>query len=415
MLGAAVVLACLAAAAVGCNGESATSRADPNARELLAITTPPDASTTLLRRLDPDTLQPTGATLDLGEYHDAWAFSPDRRTLAVGTFARTGVRLIDHAGLRFIRDIPLPVAAVGVGWVTPRHAAVLLQRGGVVVVDAESGRVARRWRMSYRFPCERDRQATIARGVVFVVAARRGGAVRLVRIDDNARLRSVEVRRVRAPASRSACGAAAFAVDPSGRRALVAARRGPIAEVNLRSLAVKYRDSRPLRAALADRARCRQAGSACIGRRSAVWATADSVAIGGADWIPRRGRRPVESPAGVAVIDTRRWKAKRIDPAAGDVTITGQSTLLTFGGSRPGLRATGADGSAKWVALRGRKVHDALVAGSRVYVLGEPPASTHIFAAETGNLISSRAAGLGYLDVLDGRTDSGDPAASPGP
>src|SRR5688500_4363070 len=83
----------------GC-GSGAASSQPPADGTVLAISTPLDGSTTSLRLLDSRTLAPRPGGFDLGEYHDAWAFSPDRTTLAVGTFARTGLRLIDPVTLR---------------------------------------------------------------------------------------------------------------------------------------------------------------------------------------------------------------------------------------------------------------------------------------------------------------------------
>ncbi len=134
-----------------------------------------------------------------------------------------------------------------------------------MLIDAQHGSVMRRWALSYRLPCERRRQAVTRHGVVFVVGDR-AGAIRLLRVDSGGELRIVGLTRVRAPSSGHSCGSAAFAVDPAGDRAIVAGSRGPLAEVNLGSLAVGYHDNATLRRALAQPSLCR----ACIGRRSAV-------------------------------------------------------------------------------------------------------------------------------------------------
>ncbi len=145
-------LALAATLLAGC-GVDAAPPAAPAAESILAITTPPDGGSTVLGRFDADTLAPLEGSFDLGEYHDAWAFSPDRRTLALGTFARTGVRLIDPVSLRLERDVPMPIAAIGVGWVSAERVAVLLQSGGVVLIDARTwpdrcgaGRSSTSWR-----------------------------------------------------------------------------------------------------------------------------------------------------------------------------------------------------------------------------------------------------------------------------
>jgi hypothetical protein len=231
----------------------------------MAITTPLDRSTTRLGRLDRLTLGPGGDAVDLGEYHEAWAFSPDGQTLAVGTFVRTGVRFVDVAGLRLVRDVPMPIAAVGVGWVAHDRVVALLQKGGVVLVDARDGSIVGRRRLSYAPPCAGRRQATTPSRVVFVVATGRG-VIRLVRIDASGDVTRVSLPRLRAQSSARTCSAPGFAVDPSGGRALVAAVQGPLAEVDLADMSVRYRHVRGLPRGLRRRTRCPRGW--CIGRRS---------------------------------------------------------------------------------------------------------------------------------------------------
>lgn len=365
----------------------------------------------MLRRLGADTLAPRAGGIDLGEYHDAWTFSPDRLTLAIGTFGRTGVRLVDPAALRVVRDIPMPVAAIGIGWITPERIAVLLQRGGVVIVNARDGRIERRWRLSYRLPCRQRRQATTPHGVVFVVASRDDSAIRLIRVDDDAGIRILELPRVQAPSSPQMCGASAFAIDPAGQRALVAGSRGPVAEVDLGSLAVTYPASPKLREKLGQSTDCPTRRD-CTGRRTAVWPAAHTLAIGGVNRTERRGAR-TETPTGIALIDTRTWSGRLIDRSASEVTTTADGTHLTFGGGRSGVRAAALDGTPRWAALQDEKVRSTSVAGNRVYALDAAATATHVLDAATGARISSTATDLGHLDVLTGRTDAGDPVASP--
>ncbi len=382
--------------------------------DLLAITTPPDASSTVLGWYDADTLAPKPGGVDLGEYHDAWAFSADGRTLAVGTFGRTGVRLIDVrelSGLRITRDVPMPVATVGVAWLRPERIAVLLQRDGVAIVDAAAGRIERRWPLSYRFPCERRRQAVTPYGVVFVVATR-VGAIRLVIVDADGGLRFVSLPRVRAPSTVHTCGSAAFAVDPAGGRAVVVGSRGPIAEVDLASLAVRYNDDAKLRSALGQVPGCRPVGATCTMRRTAEWSATRRLVMAGVNVVDRRGARPFETPTGVSVVDPTTWSARRVDRSAGAVTVTRDGTLLTFGGRRAGVRATARDRSVRWTALTAERVRSVSATGNRVYVLDETGATTHVLDAATGARISSPSPGLGRLDILTGRAHSGDPGAS---
>lgn len=391
----------------GATGGQAPNPPGTSPTTVLAITTPPDASSTLLRQVDAETLAPRADALDLGEYHDAWAFSADRRQLAVGTFARTGVRFIDPDALTIKRDVPLPVAAVALGWSSPGRVAVLLQRDGVALVDANKGTIVRRWPLSYRFPCERRRQAVTTHGVVFVVGTREG-AVRLIRVDADGDLRVVSLPRVRTPLSSRTCSSAAFAVDPSGSRAVVAGSRGPIAEVTLASLAVRYRNSPTLRRALGQVTACRPANRICTGRRSAVWSAAHTLAISGVNFSGRRGIRPKATPAGVSVINPTTWSARRLDRSATDVAVMRDGTLLTFGGHRRGVRATSGNGSLRWAALNAERVRSVSVSGDRVYAVNEPGTRTHVLDAATGALLASPTTNIFRLDLLTGRIHSGD-------
>ena len=400
----------------GCGGASSsqtttqitTQRADNvGPAGVLAITTPVDGSGTMLRRLDADTLAPLSAGTDLGEYHGAWAFSRDRRVLAVGTFARTGVRLIDPASLAITRDIPLPVAAVALGWVSAQRIAVALQRGGVVVVDAGRGRIERRWPLRYRLPCGASRQAVTPHGVIFAVTSR-SGTVRLLRVDAHGRLRSVTLSRVRAPSGPRTCAAPALAADPGGVRAVVVAAHGPLAEIDLTSLAVAYHAGRELRRAIGQPVGCPRRRR-CTATVTAAWLDDNTVVTGLTGSSERRGTHPTSSPGGVAVIDTRRWSARAIDRQAGDLALGPRKRLLSFGAQRRGMRATALDGTTRWTALRQRRLRSVIAAAGRVYALDEAADRAHVLDAATGARISAPRLALGRLQILTGRTHSGDP------
>jgi len=396
----AAIIACVAIS--GCKGK--TAQVGPERPgEILAITTPLNAATTLLGWRDRDTLAPREGVVDLGEYHDAWAFSPDGDTLAVGTFRRTGVRLVDPKVPRILRDVPTPIAVVAVGWIGPDRVAALLQTGGVVIIDRRAGRVERQWHLSYRRPCGQRRQTTTPHGVVFLVAGRTGAA-QLIRVDPAGTIRIVELPRVRAPSGAHTCGSVAFAVDPKRQRAILMAGRGPIAEVALNSLTVTYR-TRP--SALSPSHACRRAPGVCISQRTAVWLSGNTVAVSGADWINRRRGRAIRLPAGTAVLDTSTWSVRWIDRTASGVTITRRGTILTYGGVRAGLRATTLDGRRAWSAVRGREVREVAVAGNRTYILDNPPRTTRVLDTNNGGLISSQSKPFGRLDVLTGRAESG--------
>lgn len=374
---------------------------------VLAITTPADGSTTTLQRLEADTLAPVAAGTALGEYHGAWAFSRDRRVLAVGTFARTGVRLIDPRSLAITRDIPLPVAVVALGWVSPDRIAVLLQRGGVVVVDADRGRIERRWPLSYSVPCGATRQAVTPDGVIFVITGRSGTA-RLLRVDAAGQLRVVTLSRVRAPSGPRTCGAPALAADPAGRRAIVLGSHGPLADVDLASLSVAYHPQRELRRAIGQPAGCAR-GRICTAKVVAAWLDDKTVVTGLTRWTEAREARPVASAGGVAVIDSRTWSARVVDRRAGDFALARDKGLLTFGAQRRGVRAIAADGTTRWVALRQRRLRNATATAGRVYALDEAADRAHVLDAATGTELATPRLALGRLQILTGRSHAGDP------
>jgi len=401
-LASCALAAALAGVLVAGCGAKAASSGPPAGESILAITTPLDGSSTVLGRLDADTLEPHTGGFDLGEYHDAWAFSPDHRTLALGTFVRTGLRLIDPVSLRLERDIPMPIAAVGVGWVDPERVAVLLQSGGVVMVDARRGHILRRWPLRYQLPCQGRRQARTPHGVIFVVASRNGGRLRLLRIGPSGRLDVAALGRVRSPSSGRACGVAALAVDPAGDRAFVAGSHGPAAIVDLRSLRVSYLPERGLAGP------CRQTVRMCTARRSAVWSAPGTLALAGIERVGRRGARPSERALGLTLVDATRWSSRFLDRSAGQVAVMRDGSLLAFGGRRLGIRAVTPGGVIRWTALRGIRIRAAQTTAHRVYILDAAGEATYVLDVGSGRSLS-KSAGRGRLDVLSEREEAGDP------
>lgn len=384
--------------AAGC-GLSAASPGPSADGSILAISTPLDGSSTVLGRLDADTLAPRPGSFDLGEYHGAWAFSPDRRILALGTFARTGLRLLDPVSLRLVRDVPMPIAAVGVGWVDPDRVAVLLQSGGVVLVDARRGRILRRWPLRYRTPCRGLHQAVTPHGVVFVVASPIKGRLRLLRVGRSGRLDVASLRRVRSPSGRRACGVPALAVDPAGGRALVAGSHGPAATVDLRSLHISYRPERHLAGP------CRPAIRKCTARRNAVWSS--TLALAGVKHVDRYGNRPREDALGLTLVNAKKWSSRLVDRTTGEVAAMRDGAWLAFGRRRLGIRAVTPAGATRWSALRSTSIMTAQATDHRVYTLDAAGNATVLDAA-TGRSLST-SAGRARVDVLNGRDETGDP------
>lgn len=292
---------------------------------------------------------------------------------------------------------------MAVGWISSDRVAALLQSGGLVIIDARTGQVERRWPLSYRVPCDQRRQARTPYGVVFLLVGP-AGAARLVRVDADGLIRVINLPRIRAPSDGFSCGAVAFAVDPEAERAILLTGRGPIAEVALKSMTVTYR-ARPRALSLSPA--CRRARGACTSGRTAIWSSGDTVAVSGTDSIDRPGVRPIQSPAGAVALDTRTWSARSIDRTATGVAFIGSDTILAFGGARSGLSATTVGGQRVWSALKGRQARKVAVAGNRIYVLDNPPRTTRVLDTKNGTLIFSQPRPRGRLDVLTGRTEAG--------
>jgi len=125
-----------------------------------------------------------------------------------------------------------------------------------------------------------------------------------------------------------------LAVDPAGDRAFVIGGGEPIAVVDLKTLAVRYHrwpavtGSPPV-----TRTFSRQVGNAYAQagpRRAAAWLGQGRIAVCGEDDLPphpSQAQAPAQitpvRPAGLEIIDTRRWQARLIAPLADEFAAAG--------------------------------------------------------------------------------------------
>ena len=118
----------------------------------------------------------------------------------------------------------------------------------------------------------------------------------------------------------------ALAVDPAGR-AFVVGSGTPVAEVDLATLAVAYH---PLPAAAAPDAV--RKGGADGPSRHAVWLGNGIFALSGVDdqgWIDQEGRAQTkQTAAGLALVDTRTWTSRVVDPRASGVLRSGDLVFV---------------------------------------------------------------------------------------
>jgi len=345
-------LACLlVVTAVGCGGggdedrssgtaasASATStptdsRPDPVVPEdaLLGIVSPWSGAGTIVAPVDRRSLEPGVPWAELGEYHDAWAVSPDGRLIAFGISAPSetggiGIRVIDRATLQTVRDIDTGIAAEALGWLQPNRLAAFLQSGEVVVVDpgSSSQELGREALGAISCPFAPPNAVT-ALGFVMVIPV--AGSARLVQVDARSRVQTVKLDDIGLGERFGLCESVGLAVDPARLKAYVVAAEARVAEVDLRTTRVRRHRVAGAPSLVSDHV-C----PACGAQREAVWLGDGRLAVAG--YNHREGAR--STPVGAVLVDTRDWTARRIARRAGAAQVAGKQ-LLVFDGRHPAV------------------------------------------------------------------------------
>lgn len=341
---------------------------------LLGVISPFSGDARTPTRLDPLSLRPRGPRVRLGEYHDAWAFSPDGSQLALGMggagrVCGRGICVVDVGDMAVRGDVDAPIAVEALAWVRPRRIVAVLQSGGIIVADPATGAIVRRTPLPYttRYGAWAQTRA----GVAVLMGSRR---LRLVVAGASGAVRTARLRRMR----RAVTGSPGLAVDPRGRRAFVVAAGAPVTEVDLRTMRVRYHRvglPRPRR------------GPAAIRSRDALWLEKGLVAVSGYD---SRG-----APAGVHVVDTKTWTARTVDRRAGQAEITAgrllvySSDAFTPRARRVGLRIYTRDGSRLISHLFANQTLDVEVADARAYAyrIGGRRRALHVVDARSGRIV----------------------------
>jgi hypothetical protein len=185
----------------------------------------------------------------------------------------------------------------------------------------------------------------------------------------------------------------ALAIDPSGTRAIAGFPDGPLAEVDLRTLAVTYRTfgTRTL-------ARSQKGGDTL--RASAVWA-GGTIALAGSRSVTTIDASAAEdtvgTPTGLVLVNTHNWRATRAEDgisdvigAAGRVIATGYAwhanSLAGSDSSGAGLSVYDGDGT-RVAHLFGSQRLSAEVAGPYAYVNGIAALRTSIVDVAGGAVV----------------------------
>jgi hypothetical protein len=299
--------------------------------------------------LDPLTLEPVRQTefrFPAGYY--GMALSADGRTIALKPRGALRVRIISAASLRVVRTIPARGVRLAFSiWPSPKRLVGYAQ-GDVVVLDPQAGRVVSRRRLD---GASLAVASTPRRLVLLLGQKSQIGPVALATVEASGLVRSVQLPTLRAGFATvrgiSRQAQPGLAIDPSGGRAAVVAP-GLVVEVDLASLTVT---SHRL-----ERRRPASARKAVDGwSRTAVWAAPSTLAVTGTESAASGdGLRMRQTPAGLALVHTRAWEARVIEPGASQVTQAGRTLLAT------GVRCEPAARSCRGIGLRGYSLDGSL-------------------------------------------------------
>jgi hypothetical protein len=362
----------------------------------------------LLVRLERSSLRPVSRGLPVASrFVWDYEFSPNGRFLAVGEEARSRVLLFDVRRWRPMGTVRLPSPHPGgyggagpMQWVGPRRLLVMAGppfMGQIpVVVDPRQRRVVRRvrWRGLTLTSGEVDGGLVLLAPPSLGHGRPRLGPARLVHVTVDGRVRSVRLDRIDAGEGQEDDGRGrvlypGLAVDRRGNRAfVVAADRGLVAEVDLRSRRVAYH-------ALVEPPAAAKGGPSESFARSARWLGANMLAVSGEDLPasePSRRADPV--PHGLRLVDTRTWTIRTVDPEAQTFDVAGGLLLARRwyaeqGRTPMGVAAYDFTGRPRWRRFSGSNALVWAPGGRHVYVdVGNRgKRRTHMVELSTGRTV----------------------------
>jgi hypothetical protein len=339
-----------------------------------------------LARLDPRSLQPLpGRRVRLRGPIEAWAREPGGPGLVVVSESGSRLRFVNLDRMRAAGELRSGASDVvaAVAWPRPDRLWLVLARPGccatgrtsVVTVDP----IRRRVVAETRFRAGLARAGATPDGAVLLLAPSETiGPAMLATVDEEGRARTVPltvsagllptegvpfILRTRLPG---------LAVDARRRRAYVVPDRPEVLEVDLRTRRVLYHRVAPRRSLL-DRLRDlveppAEAQPPVGPARSAAWLPPGTIAVAGVDshvsWRPNASLEPVARPAGLQLIDARRWEVRTLDDGAAGFRAAG-GLVLTDGDGLAGYRA---DGSRAFHVLGDRRVKLVAASGGFAYL-----------------------------------------------
>jgi hypothetical protein len=335
---------------------------------------------------DPQTLQPLAGKLALNGHRAGWSFSPSHRTLVLGkqnpscTRGATTLRFVDVWKMQALGD--LPVVRSGhvraTVWIGSQRVLALIgpdmcpgpKNHRLVSIDASSRRVLATTVLD-------GPVVTYTRtpGGLAILLSPRGnkiGPATLVLADLDGKVRKVVLKGIRAgqslpTAGRSIVNFPGLAVDSTGLRAFVVPAGERLAEVDLTTLRVRYRDLSEkastiarLRRWLAPTASAKMSEGPT---RQALWLGNGLLAVTGTDSAARTngGRTELSTlPAGLHLVDTRDWSFRKLHGGVSGVQVLGR-VLLAHGStySYDGTRSTHTNTGLIAYSLEGDEIYRA--------------------------------------------------------
>jgi hypothetical protein len=398
-LGLAVVALALAGVVASCSRgghqQGGATFAPPPRGTVLGVVWQENDST-LLRRFSRTSLAPSSQAVKLGHNGGAWSFSPDESLVALAGAAPLEIRIVDIGGMRLDQVLPLPrdfarppeePAVTSLAWPAERRILALVEWGAwdhaLVVIDPFERRIISREAIEGTL-------VALARthdGLALLLAPiGRIGPARLLLVDSSGDQRSIALADVPAgletvdpQGSAQRLAIPALAVDPAGTRALVVPAAGPVAEVDLVSGRVVYHDvHEPV--SLVGRLRnwlepSAEAKTAEGPEREAVWVGEHLVAVFGQDTHQTAKGDEQTTPAGLALIDVRRWTKRILDEHASQSSFSA-GTLLAYGTTWTdathergmGLTGYGLDGRERFHLFENEPIYFLETAGPYAYV-----------------------------------------------
>lgn len=345
--------------------------------------------------LEPSTLrQLKRGSVKLGDANGA-VYSPNRTKVAMGSSA-FGVRVVD------VRRMKLMGTGLGrrlgwhlnpISWPTARRILAIeghkrLPTSRLVVIDPVARRVLKRTPLDPPY----SRWEPAARELVALASPLEGiGPARVVVVDASGVTRAVTLERIHAGGRTEGAeedptytlASPGLAADVAGRKAYVVGKAPLLAEIDLDTLAVAYRELLPSRSPAA-REKVVTGWS-----RQVTWLGDGRIAATGTEYDGLRS-----TPAGLQLIDVRSGTVRTVDARAG-FAIAASGMLLAGGVQRDG--ASGAEqgmgiaafspaGDELWRALADEPVWWAQAAGGYAYVVGPEayPPTVRVIDLATG-------------------------------